>query len=82
MEDFGGNNTVSVLINDVGGGGGGGSRGGVVVAGKRCCGCWLARVIVSIDVRLPFHLTFTGRGGIGGGVDDILSDEALALVVY
>jgi hypothetical protein len=25
---------------------------------------------------------FTGLGGIGGGVEDILSDEALALFVY
>ncbi len=76
IEDFWGNNKASLLCNA---GGGGGRRGGVV-DGKRC---WkLARVIVSIDARFPFILMFTGLGGIGGGVEDILSDEALALFVY
>lgn len=78
MEDFWGNNKTSLLCN-ADDGGGGGRRGGVV-DGKRCCK--LARVIVSIDVRIPFILIFTGRGGIGGGVEDLLSDEALTLFVY
>ncbi len=73
MEDFWGNNKTSLLCN------GGGKRGGVDWW-KRCGKLLL--VIVSVDVRFPFILIFTGRGGIGGGVEDILSDEALAPFVY
>lgn len=73
MEDRWGNNKTSLWCN------GGGRRGGVVW-GKRC---WkLVRDIVSVGIRVPFVLIFTGRGGIGGGVKDILSDEALAPFVY
>ncbi|CAF4348504.1 unnamed protein product, partial [Adineta steineri] len=38
--------------------------------------------IESFGTRFPFILIFIGRGGIGGGVKDIVSDEILAPFVY
>ncbi len=73
-KDLWGNNKTSLLCNDGGIGGG--------IFWWYCC--WkLTLDIVSVDGRLfPFILIFIGRGGIGGGVEDILSDEALAPLVY
>ncbi len=73
MEDRWGNNKTSLLCN-------GGGRIGAVVWGRRCERLFL--VIVSVNDRFPFVLIFTGRGGIGGGVEDILSDEILLPLVY
>lgn len=52
-------------------GGGGGIRGGVVDEKRD----WkFIRVELSVEGRTPFILMLTGRGGIGGGVEDVFSD--------
>lgn len=68
-----GNNPASLLCN-------GGGRGGGAVWRK---GCWaLALDRVSVGVRGPLSLTVTGRGGMGGGVGDIVSEVLLAPWFY
>ena len=60
-------------------GGGGGISGGVVDEKRD----WkFIRVVLSVKGRVPFILMLTGRGGIGGGVEDVFSDEACAPLIY
>lgn len=69
------NDKTSVLCS-----GGGGGKGGGIVWCEGCCNVILDNV--SDNTRLPFVFIVIGRGGIGGGVEDVIPVELWVLLFY